>query len=235
MAEKAATLKIEDAQFIKALHDIARTDRKEYKYVMNDQAIRFAFDAIKHTKAATPARIEKDLDRRQIVAHQVFSKSGKRLKKSKRIKAKGTLAERLINAKRRDAGKPLLWGSDMEQAVSELKKARRKSSAYIKAGWLPGSQILMRANRSSKAGIRSGRTKQHGRGHGTAKSARAAVVSQCSITNFLKRQGKHWSNPGNPYPIAQAGARRAIVTRTADMKRKLTERLNRNHAKYQGR
>lgn len=231
MAQSAVSLRIDTAEFRQAIRDIIRTDTKGWAYVLNDQGIRFCQEAIRQTKAADAGRIESTLGRK-LVRVDEYTKGGKPRKRPKKIfgKWQDTFAARIINARRKAAGKDPVFGKELDVRADKMVRARKRSAGYIKAGWVPGIKALAAANKSG-GGARG--AKASPRRQGWAKPAKPSINPFALINNYVVDKTRFSARPGRAVAIGQAAAEKAIAARVVDMKNKLIERMNRDHAKFQ--
>ena len=232
----AAQIKLDTREFQRALKEIARTDKMELAFVLNDQGIRFCQSAIKLTGRANTGKIARELNRRQQTSTRIVGKSGKRLKRGTKQYARDTLAMRMVNSLRiRKGGKPI-WGKNqsiLKSLAEQFITTRQTSANFVRSGWISPIQDFLRA--MGKAGRRRevGKAKVLGPPLGWARAATPGFSPVAWIANqAIIPKGKYSSRRGDPLKIGMEGARKAMIGRTADMKRKVEERLGRVHKKH---
>lgn len=127
------------------LHRRIRKNRT-YSYIANKAIQNVVGHAFKPTPKADAGRIAWQMG-------QVATKIGfvdrrgnwKRYKTPRRVyEFEGSFAARIINKRRRDAGKEMLFGKEMDSAARRMVGARLRSVAFIKSGWIPAFSQLSR-------------------------------------------------------------------------------------------
>jgi hypothetical protein len=212
-------------EFNKAVREIARTDEKEWSFILNRQ-----------TKKTPTGKIRRELNKRQHIASRVFSKRGKRLKRQAKIKARDTLAERMVNRIRVDRGEKPIWGAKRDAEVERFIGNRERSAAFLASGFIPAIGVFMRA--LGRGGLRKkhGRAAVHGQPHGTGIAAKKGRNPAAWIINAaIEPHGKYSTKTGNPMKWVLKGAKKTLEIRTDDMRKKVIERLNRAHKPHQGK
>ena len=118
----------------KALQAAIAVSSRSASEVINSAARDIIFKSAERTKKADKHKIETELTRQIYTVTQ--SKTGRILKKAKRIYQGSELVYRIVNAKRKKAGQHGIAGQEMGQAAQKEIKRRLNAVGYIAyAGW----------------------------------------------------------------------------------------------------
>jgi hypothetical protein len=118
----------------KALEAAIAVSSRSASEVINSAARDIIFTSAQRTKKADKQKIESELTRR--IYFVTKGKSGRVLKKPKKLYQASELVYRLVNAKRRAKGQRGIAGQEMSQAAQTLIKRRMAAVGYIAyAGW----------------------------------------------------------------------------------------------------
>ena len=126
-----------------------QTKTKTASEINNKNALKVAHQALKHTPSADAGKIahvlgmvESEKVSRTKAGKVRRNKAGKILTKKNRYLKGDSFAARIINARRREKGEPMLFGIGAANAAQKLITARQKAKSFIKSGWLPSIQHL---------------------------------------------------------------------------------------------
>jgi hypothetical protein len=118
----------------KALEAAIAVSSRGASEVINSTARSIIFESAQRTKKADKHKIETELTRAIYTVTQ--TKTGRVLKKPKRMYQASELVYRIVNAKRRKAGERGIAGQQMSQAAQKEIKRRINAVGYIAyAGW----------------------------------------------------------------------------------------------------
>lgn len=179
--------------------------------VINSAARDIIFKSAQQTKKADKQKIETELTR--AIYTVTKSKSGRILKKPKRMYQASELVYRIVNAKRRKAGQHGIAGQEMSQAAQKEVKKRLAAVGYIAyAGW-------------NKALIAFG-----GRGFGTGKTGKIKENSHAARgfgrPAWPQALLAEFSNKAtNAYEVGGAVTQRIVYEKEADIYRHLESKL----------
>src|SRR5688572_10509175 len=207
MSQPILKMHVDSSAFEKAARDLFKTSSRTWPEFVNGQLYGLALKALNMTAKAFKDKIRAELSQ---PAHNTWE-----------IDGSDTLATRIINARLKAAGRPLLWGPDLNRAAARLIAARTRATSFIKSGWLPAIQDLARFVKGA-TGRRDRDAKIRGRPKGSVSRARPTTgVVVGTITNTALRE---------PYAleIAERGLRMALSYQTADMIETLKKRVQKD-------
>src|ERR1035438_9902728 len=157
-------IQIDDRQFRQAVAEYKSATGKDLVYILNRAGRNLAFKSLQQTHKADKAEIEQ---LRQQVATQVFSKTGKRLNRPKRIYSPTTEAQKILLSRLWKSGQNprKIFGSadEINQAALKMINARIRAAGFIASGWLPAAKAFSAA---TGLGVGSDGVKQYGRSKG---------------------------------------------------------------------
>jgi len=197
---------------LKALDAAIKVSSRSASEVINSAARDIIFKSAEQTKKADKHKIETELTRSIYTVTQ--SKTGRLLKKPRRMYQASELVYRIVNAKRRKTGQRGIAGQEMSQAAQKEIKRRMNAVGYIAyAGW-------------NKALIAFG-----GRGFGTGKTGKIKENSHAARgfgrPAWPQSLVAEFSNKAlNAYEIGGAVTQRVIYEKEADIYRHLEEKLS---------
>lgn len=222
------TVTVDMTQFRAAASELFRRSRRTWAFFVNSQLYWLAIRAIRETEKADPTQIS-------WVLGQIGTKVSKS-RKTGEYKARGRMvkedsfAARIINARRRDAPLPLLWGAELTKAATALINARVKSVGFVRSGWLEAIRVLKRAMSKDQQYTTFGSKKalvldkpderQRGRPKGWAAAVQTVFgfVVEGVIANTALREAE-------ARDVAARGLQKAIAIQTQDMKEELARRM----------
>jgi hypothetical protein len=222
---------VDMGEFRKAAQALLQTSSRSCVDFTNGQMLRVASNAIKFTQKANRSKIERQLG---VVSSRIKARSGEAGKKgwvriTNRVLRKDSLAERILLAKFRKTGKWGIKGKDLAEKAMNLVKAKVRSVAFIKSGWIPAVRILSgivykkpQIERISLTNIKLGQDK--GGCLPATKNLPTCTIANTAL-NTLGRFSTWHGKAGNPIPVAQDGLRAALNWSAKDMMAKLAERL----------
>lgn len=218
------SLTINQAAFTRQLRRYAKVNKRSFREIVNAKALDMAHHALKATDTANAGAIEYKLG----AAGNKLRKNRKtgKLSKGRRILKEDSLAARIVNARRRENGKPMIWGSDLERAAQKLINARTRAVRFLRSGWLPAIKKLSRAvDRRDRRPWPKGLSKRGARPKGWGRPARAELLPEAWIANSAT----------NNAPLAiskiEAGLSRGMAAAVADMGRYIEKKLGRDYRK----
>lgn len=228
MLNVSATTNI--AEFNRLLNQCAQESSRTYPQVVNGQGLALSVGAIRNTEKADANAIAVELG--QIATQRNVSRKGRVSFKRIYRTDLSSLAHIIVNARRKKAGQPMIWGPELDKEARRMIGARLRAVAFVRSGWIYAIRTLSKfvgyADRREKTTGLSAR--MTGQPKGFAQPAQRALsdVVTCTIGNtaLIQHDGQ------NPYPIAEAGLQRAMTERIADMRRHLEEKLGKVFRKY---
>lgn len=191
---------------------------------VNHTAQNWAFKSLESTDKVSAEKIEWELGK--VASALKYSKNGKRILKSRRggsVFREDSLAARIIESKLRKAGKPLIFGQKLNEAIKRLVAARKRAAGFIKSGFI---KAIRDFSRFTKTPIRvsSSQARQYGRPKGYGIPAKEIFEPEAVIVNTATK------NSTKAAAVAQTGMIRAIPKVVADMQayteRKMQESMN---------
>lgn len=232
----SAELTVSIQEFNRVAERLIATSERTYPKFINGQALRVVSFAVKLTGKANAEKIQRQLGTLKTESEVgKFYKNGKRtasgfirLKKTDWHRMELTLAARIINARRKHAGEPMLWGKALAESARKMTAARARSVAFIKSGWIPAIQALVSVTpyKDKTVSTSADGARIKGVPKGYAKPARFTISSTvtCEVGNTaLLAVGKF--SAGNPMPIAEKGLRAAMDLTTRDMADEFYKRM----------
>jgi hypothetical protein len=196
----------------KALQAAIAVSSRSASEVINSAARDIIFTSAQRTKKADKHKIEQELSRN--IYTLTKSKTGRVLKKAKRVYQASELVYRLVNAKRRQKGEHGIAGKEMSQAAQTFIKRRMASVGYIAyAGW-------------NKALIAFG-----GRGFGTAKTGKVNANSYAARgygrkASMQRLEAEFANRATHAFEIGGAVTQSVVQQKEADIYRHLESKLN---------
>lgn len=158
----AVEITVDAREFNAALKEYIKVSKRSLTEIVNKRAVNIAFKSIRYTPKATQSRIKRDL------------------KQKSRTNPKAPVGAILVNYKRGQAGKKGLYGSEMADAVENLRLGRERSSGFIKSGWIGAVQDLAP---HAKVFRRPPRIVVKGRPKGYGRPARQGINPTAEIVN----------------------------------------------------
>ena len=218
------SLRINQAAFRRQLRRYAKVNRRSFKEIVNAKALDMAFHALKHTDAASASAIEYKLG---AIGNKV-SKSRKtgQLRKGKRILKADSFAARIVNSRRKKAGKALIWGKELEKAAQKLINMRVRAVKFLKSGWLPAIKKLSYAvDRRDRRPWPKGLSKGKARPKGWGRPAKAELRPEAWVANSAT------NNSRLAISKIEAGLSRGMAASIADMTVYIERKLGRDYKK----
>ena len=218
------SLTINQAAFRRELRQYARVNKRSFREIVNAKALDMAFHALKHTDSANPGAIEYKLG---AVGNKV-SKNRKTgaLRKGKRILKDDSFAARIVNSRLKKAGKPLIWGKELEKAAQKLINMRVRAVRFLKSGWMPAiKKLSYKVDRRDRRPWPKGLSRGKAAPKGWATPAREELRPEAWIANSAT----------NSAPAAirkvEAGLSRGMAAAVADMRVYIERKLGRDYKK----
>lgn len=218
------SLKINQAAFRRELRQYARVNKRSFREIVNAKALDMAFQSLKHTDSANPGAIEYKLG---AVGNKV-SKNRKTgaLRKGKRILKDDSFAARIVNSRLKKAGKPLIWGKELEKAAQKLINMRVRAVRFLKSGWMPAiKKLSYKVDRRDRRPWPKGLSKGKAAPKGWATPAKEELRPEAWIANSAT----------NSAPAAirkvEAGLSRGMAAAVADMRVYIERKLGRDYKK----
>ena len=218
------SLTINQAAFRRELRQYARVNKRSFREIVNAKALDMAFQSLKLTDSANPGAIEYKLG---AVGNKV-SKNRKTgaLRKGKRILKDDSFAARIVNSRLKKAGKPLIWGKELEKAAQKLINMRVRAVRFLKSGWLPAiKKLSYKVDRRDRRPWPKGLSKGKAAPKGWATPAREELRPEAWIANSAT----------NSAPAAirkvEAGLSRGMAAAVADMRVYIERKLGRDYKK----
>jgi len=218
------SVKINQAAFSRQLRRYAKVNRRSFKEIVNAKALDMAYQALKHTDAANAGAIEYKLG---AIGNKV-SKSRKtgQLRKGKRILKADSFAARIVNSRRKKAGKALIWGKELEKAAQKLINMRVKAVRFLKSGWMPAIKKLSYAvERRDRRPWPKGLSKGKARPKGWGRPAKGELKPEAWVANSAT------NNSRLAISKIEAGLSRGMAASVADMAIYIEKKLGRNYKK----
>ena len=218
------SLTINQAAFRRELRQYARVNKRSFREIVNAKALDMAFQSLKLTDSANPGAIEYKLG---AVGNKV-SKNRKTgaLRKGKRILKDDSFAARIVNSRLKKAGKPLIWGKELEKAAQKLINMRVRAVRFLKSGWMPAiKKLSYKVDRRDRRPWPKGLSKGKAAPKGWATPAREELRPEAWIANSAT----------NSAPAAirkvEAGLSRGMAASVADMRVYIERKLGRDYKK----
>ncbi len=218
------SVKINQAAFSRQLRRYAKVNRRSFKEIVNAKALDMAFQALKHTDAANAGAIEYKLG---AIGNKV-SKSRKtgQLRKGKRILKADSFAARIVNSRRKKAGKALIWGKELEKAAQKLINMRVRAVKFLKSGWMPAIKKLSYAvERRDRRPWPKGLSKGKARPKGWGRPAKGELKPEAWVANSAT------NNSRLAISKIEAGLSRGMAASVASMAIYIEKKLGRNYKK----
>lgn len=218
--------------------------KRELEDFLNGQALKVAIEAIRHTGKADASRVQWQLGvTGRELRYKIDRKTKQRVLRGGKAKQgdyiikDDSLAERILIARRIKTGSWGIRGASIKEKVKEFIKARMRSVAFIKSGWIPARQRLFSVVRQKPTvtGVKVLDAKQYGKPKGYAIPAAGSLFKKLTATIVnLALNAK--PNPltgtiGNAAQIAENGLALALKVAEQDMLKKLKERLDKQAKK----
>jgi hypothetical protein len=223
-------LRLKTAEFDRTLKQYMELSKRDWAQVFNTKGFFIARRATGTTKKADAKEI-RSLRERALIGTGIRFRKGKARQVNIRDDLSTSRAARILQAARRNEGKPAIPAADLPKAVKSFIGRRLRSVAYLRSGWIPAFKILepLVPHGGIRGGPRADRSaKQFGRPKGGAKPARNLWRTTCQIFNsaITRKQGDEGLRK-----FGEAGLRQAFAEELRSMKqyieRKLTERARR--------
>jgi hypothetical protein len=220
-------MRLNTSEFDRTLKQYVELSKRDWAQVFNTKGFFIARRATGTTKKADAKEI-RSLRERALIGTGIRFRKGKARKVNIRDDLSTSRAARILQAARRNEGKPAITAADLPKAVKSFIGRRLRSVAYLRSGWIPAIKILQPLA-DVRGGPRADRSaKQLGRPKGGAKPARNLWRTTCQIYNeaITRKQGDEGLRK-----FGEAGLRQAFADELPSMKeyieRKLTERARR--------
>ncbi len=232
----AATLTVDTRQFNATLARAVRASSRAAQDVINNHAYAIAVYAAHATKIADKARIMHVLG--QAAGPSAPTKSGKMPKAKWRqlVYREDSFAARIIQARRRDAGKPPLHGEALDKRIRKMIIGRAATVGFIASGFVRAARVMRRFTRGTlqlretPKGIKV----IPGGKNGGAIPARASggIFGSGKFTAFVWNDvvlsGGRWQAKGmtfNPGSVAEAGLRAGMAKEEANIEKHLRDKM----------
>jgi len=218
------SLTINSAEFSRTLRRYAKVNKRSFREIVNKKALDLAFHALKATDAADPAQIEYKLG---AIGNKVGRnrKTGA-LRKGKRILKEDSFAARIVNSRRRKAGKALVWGKELERQAQKLINQRVRAVRFLKAGWLPAIKSLsFKVDRRDRVRWPKGLTKGKAAPKGYAVAARSELKPSALVVNSATKNNR------TAQKKIEAGLGLGMAAAMADMTTYINRKLGRDWRK----
>jgi hypothetical protein len=224
---KGVTFKVNKSEFTRTLNEYKKLSRRDPAVIVNTKAFYILRRAVVETPKADKAAISAEL--RGSRMKDVTLKNG-RVRRTKY-----TLAQLIIIARRAAKGLPTSKAAIKEE-VEKFTKARLKSIAFIKAGFLPGVKVfeplaakiggapprMTKSNSGTQYGAAkgSGTPASEGSARAVAKFVNDALPKSRGSAGLLSRIIHSIHNPSRAevLAVAEPALQRAFDAETASMK-----------------
>lgn len=201
---------------------VVQDSSRTYPDFANGQMLAVAVRAIKHTVRANGEAIAHLMGQIATKVPKMVQGQRGKTRFSHRIFRTDTysFAARIINARRKKAGQPMIWGDELDAAARGLIARRLRSVGFIKSGWIWAIRKLSKTVGYSVSNY-EGAARPSGQPKGDAIPAQGGLavlsgdISATIINTALLAAGKY--SRGNPLPIAEAGLQAALNETSADM------------------
>ena len=195
----------------KALEAAIAVSSRSAAEVINSAARDIIFKSAERTKKADKHKIESELTRSIYTVTQ--GKSGRILKKPKRMYQASELVYRLVNAKRKMKGQRSIAGQQMSQAAQSFIKRRMNSVGYIAyAGW--NKALIAFGGRGFGSG-KTGKIKENSR---AARGYGRPAWPQMLLAEFANRAT-------HAFEVGGAVTQTIVTEKEADIYRHLESKL----------
>jgi hypothetical protein len=176
------------AKLKSTLHEYARASKKDFQQIVNDKALDWVFKSLQQTDRANAQEIAVELG--QTGTKLSKSRTTGQLKAGRKIFKDDSLAARIINARLKKKGEPLLFGREMEKAVRKMVNSRIRAISFIKSGWLAAVQKLKRFSSDPRirAQANDNATKIRGQPKGFAIAANQVLEPVATIVNTATKE-----------------------------------------------
>lgn len=226
-------LKVNVEEFQRVAEAILRTSSRTYPKFLNGQALRVASNAIQATDKADRVAIERQMGvvgRKETL--RGANSGGKKgwVRISKRELIDNSFAARIINARKKAMGVPLIWGKELSDAARKMVAAKVRSVAFIRSGWIPAVRALSKEVYTRGAFLARD-AKQVGAPKGYAIPARVTISGLVTVeigNTALLHQSKFnaWhGRKGDPIPVAVKGLQAGMNAATRDMATEFYKRM----------
>jgi hypothetical protein len=226
----SAELEFELNTFNSVADLVVQKSERTFSEFINGQGLAVASRAIKHTIKANAEMIAHKLGQIGTVAFKTSTKTGRLIKNRKRtaVLRNDSYAARIINARRKAAGQPLIWGAELDEAARKFIARSKSSVGFIKSGWVWAIKKLAAAvGYKSRDYGDAARVRGAAKGNAIPAQGGLNVLSGevvCTIINSALLEAGKYSH-GNPMPIAEAGLTAALNETSSDMLQHLADKL----------
>jgi hypothetical protein len=216
----SAALTIDMREFNRAAELCIAHSERTYPQFINGQLLAVTSQAIKQTEKADANRIAYEMAGNVRTKLRTSRKTGKRSATRQYDVIETSLAARIINARLKASGMPLIWGKELAKAARRMIGARLRAVAFIRSGWVYAVRTLSR-----EVGYSSGRADaaaMRGQPKGYAIPAKRVVsgaVTGTAVNTALIQ------NERTPMPVAMRGLQAAINYVARDMLDHLQKKL----------
>ncbi len=230
-------MELDMREFNRAAEECIKESERTYPEFINGHLLAIASKAIPATDKANADQIAHEMG--QIGTKVVRSRKTGQLKKGRRIYATGdTMAARIVNARRKRQGLPLVWGAELDREAKYEIARRLRAVAFIRSGWIYAVRTLSRL-----VGYKTARPNQDvrmsGQAKGYARPAQRVFNSTCEgeiantalLTDAVRPQFKS-GHSSNPMPVATRGLQIAVNEEQRDMLEHLAQKLRPVFAKH---
>lgn len=226
-------IQLDMREFKAALRDYMRVTSKDVATVLNTKALFIARAATVTTKKADKGQIQTELQSGAVQRVKI-NKTGKRKGQyGKRGRVFGTLAERILWKRAHQKGE-LPTYREMGVKVRRFINARKRSIAYIAAGWIPAIRIL------SAAGVDRGGPRQDR----SVKRRGSRMIGDATPARPTKRLNSYSEIRNSAVPLkgstgesaldkhGVAGLQKAVNREVASMRSYITKKLARTAKRF---
>jgi hypothetical protein len=199
-------------------------NKRSFKDIVNAKALDMAYQALRHTDAASASAIEYKLG----ATGNKLRKSRKtgKLSKGKRILKADSFAARIVNSRRKKAGQPMIWGKDLEKAAQKLINMRVRAVGFLKSGWMPAIKKLSYAvERRDRRPWPKGLSKGKAATKGWGRPAKAVLHPEAWVVNSAT------NNSQQAISKIKAGLSMGMAASVADMAIYIQKKLGRDYKK----
>ena len=229
----SAEIKFAQREFQDALEKCIKETERTYDKFLNGQGLALAKRALDYMQKADAGRVAAALGQRATKVR--WNKKGKIVKTRVFDDDQNTLAARIINARRAEAGKPLLFGKPLVAAVKKLVGARVRAVAFIKSGYVPAIRGLAKAVGYNPGSGDSAKSRGVPKGYVIPAKPAISSVVKCEIANtalLAESAARTGSRKGAPMSVAEKGLSMAFSESARDMMAHLAKKLNPVFAKF---
>lgn len=155
----SVAMQIDTREFARAMQEYVKVSKRTIAEAMNTKAFHIALGATNTTEKANAAEIEAQLGAIGYNMKQITrGKNAGKYRKAGMIVSQNSLAERIIRARRSRLGIAQPGADEIGPIVERFIKARLRSVAFLKSGWLDAVKALDPITKDKGKGPKRDRT-----------------------------------------------------------------------------